>query len=407
MCNVSIVIPTYNRADTIKRAIDSVLAQSYEEFELIVVDDGSTDDTCQIVNEYQDTRVRYIKTEKKHGANYARNIGIQNAVGEYIAFQDSDDFWHRDKLGKQMEIFRLQDDVDIVFSRFVRRLLDGSEEVIPNKNFTQKMLGRDIAHILSRENVASTQTMIVRKKCFEQYGVFDIEMPRLQDWEINVRFAQKARFFCVDEALVDVYESQNSITNAKGNGLRGLALLVKKHTNFFMMHGMLEYHLGILFAMAAEEKKASELAELLGKELFYESIYANARKNLNTKINYAFVKKWVMDESCERRVNNFLAQYFEGNVIIYGVGDIGKLLISKLSNESKKKIKFLIDKNISQSMDYPIKRLKDVNRIDLTGVKCFIVTAIAHMDEIESELQGMAEENIKIVNLQNIINGEY
>ncbi|MCM1251253.1 MAG: glycosyltransferase [Clostridium sp.] len=402
---VSVVIPTYNRANTIKRAIDSVLNQTYKDFELIIVDDGSTDDTAQIVNEYKDSRLRYLVTEKRRGANHARNIGIQNAVGEYIAFQDSDDVWLEDKLEKQMNVFETRNDVDIVFSRFTYILLNGSTGLIPNRNYTQEMLAKDIAHILSRMNVISTQTMIVRKQCFIQYGAFDLEMPRFQDWEINLRFAQGAKFFCVDESLVEVYESESSITNTKGSGLSGLALLVKKYTDFFSIHGRLEDHLNRLFLMAVQENKVSELSDCLGKELFNKSISANAHKNSNLRSNYAFIKKWIMNDEYERKINNFFEQYQAGDIIIYGFGDIGKILLKKLTKKNTTKIKFLIDQNLQPS-DYEIKRLRDVGNSDFTGVKCLIITAINDENEIRKNLQDIVPDNVFVSSLQDIVREE-
>lgn len=408
MCKekVSIIIPTYNRAGIIKRAIDSVLGQTYQDFELIVVDDGSTDDTQRIVDSCEDPRVSYLRNDERHGANHARNIGIQNAKGEYIAFQDSDDVWLEDKLEKQMNVFQMQDGIDIVFSRFTHRLLDGSTKLIPSKNLTQEMLCKDIAQLLSRGNVISTQTMIVRKQCLVQYGLFDIEMPRFQDWEINLRLAEKARFFCVDEPLVEVFESESSITHSARSGLDGLMLIVKKHEKFFRRYGTLENYLARLIPMAVEEKRVKELAECLGNELFNESVYANVHRNKNMRSNYAFVKEWISDDGYTEKVNTFFSQYQQADVIIYGFGDIGKLLLKKLTNENKTKIRFLIDQNILQTSEYEIRRLEDVSKGDVQGVKSIIITAPAHENEIRMNLQNIVSNDI-MISLQDIVNREY
>ena len=104
---VSVIIPTYNRAKLLPRAIKSVLNQTFKDFEVIIVDDGSTDNTEEVINEFQkhNKRIKYIRHEKNKGAAAARNTGIKIAQGEYIAFQDSDDEWLPNKLEKQMEIF--------------------------------------------------------------------------------------------------------------------------------------------------------------------------------------------------------------------------------------------------------------------------------------------------------------
>ena len=99
---ISVVIPCYNRRDRILASVESVLGQSYEALELIVVDDGSTDGSAELFENYTDKRLRFLRYEENRGACYARNYGAERATGEYLAFQDSDDVWHRDKLEKQL-----------------------------------------------------------------------------------------------------------------------------------------------------------------------------------------------------------------------------------------------------------------------------------------------------------------
>ena len=106
---ISVIIPTYNRADFIGRAIESVLDQTYQDFEIIVIDDGSKDNTENIVKSFDDTRITYIRLKDNKGAAVARNTGIGTARGKFIAFQDSDDEWLPQKLAKQMEVFEKVD----------------------------------------------------------------------------------------------------------------------------------------------------------------------------------------------------------------------------------------------------------------------------------------------------------
>ena len=101
---VSIILPTYNRANQLPRAIYSVLNQTYENFELIIVDDASKDDTEAIVSQINDPRISYIKNQHNCGAAGARNVGIKNARYDFIAFQDSDDEWMPEKLAKQLKV---------------------------------------------------------------------------------------------------------------------------------------------------------------------------------------------------------------------------------------------------------------------------------------------------------------
>ncbi|MGC8603005.1 MAG: glycosyltransferase family 2 protein, partial [Desulfomonilaceae bacterium] len=108
MSLVSVIIPTYNRAHLIERAVNSVLEQTYDKLEIIVVDDGSTDNTGNVLSQLQDgdSRVRYIRHETNKGSQSARNTGIRNARGDYVAFLDSDDEWLPYKLEKQIPLFQ-------------------------------------------------------------------------------------------------------------------------------------------------------------------------------------------------------------------------------------------------------------------------------------------------------------
>ncbi|MEJ2610102.1 MAG: glycosyltransferase family 2 protein [Candidatus Thiodiazotropha sp.] len=116
---VSIIIPTYNYAQFIKESIDSVLLQTYRDFELLIIDDGSTDDTEEIVTEIRDSRLKYIKIPNG-GVSVARNKGLELAQGEYIAFLDADDKWHPEKLELQVRIFNEYPEIGLVFTDFLR-----------------------------------------------------------------------------------------------------------------------------------------------------------------------------------------------------------------------------------------------------------------------------------------------
>lgn len=115
---ISIIVPTYNRAQVIARSINSILTQTYENFELLILDDGFTDDTRNIIERFEDERIRYIRLKDNSGASHARNVGIQMVTCEYIAFQDSDDVWLPEKLEKQMQkMVHASEKVGLVYCR--------------------------------------------------------------------------------------------------------------------------------------------------------------------------------------------------------------------------------------------------------------------------------------------------
>ena len=179
---VSVIIPVYNRKKTIKKAIESVLGQTYTDLEVIVVDDCSTDKTIELV-----------KNPENGGACRARNIGIENAKGEYIAFHDSDDIWHADKLEKSMYYLK-KENVDFVFSALNRKeMKSGKEEILPsyNLNMEKDKLGKLLAF-----NCVSTQTILVKRDVCEKCK-FDIDLPRFQDWDFAIQILKSGfSVFC-------------------------------------------------------------------------------------------------------------------------------------------------------------------------------------------------------------------
>ena len=117
---VSVILPTFNRADLLPRSVDSVLEQTFGDFELIIVDDGSTDNTAAIVRDHKDTRIHYIGLAHNRGQAHARNIGIAESQGTLIAFQDSDDTWESGKLAKQVHILDCDAEVAGVYCDLLR-----------------------------------------------------------------------------------------------------------------------------------------------------------------------------------------------------------------------------------------------------------------------------------------------
>lgn len=205
---VSVIIPAFNREKVLKRAIESCLNQTVTDIEVIVIDDGSTDGTKEVVESISDSRVKYIYQENA-GACAARNYGIREASGEYIAFQDSDDAWHSEKLEKQLKVLK-EKNADIVFCGFVKRFISGKERKIPecfeNKFYTQREL--------IYESIVSTQTIIGKAGVIRNV-LFDESMPRMQDYDFIIRASATYKVFGLAEYLVDVYEQTDSITASK------------------------------------------------------------------------------------------------------------------------------------------------------------------------------------------------
>ena len=239
---LSVVIPTHNRAGTIERAIQSVLAQDVESLEVIVVDDASTDGTEQVIKALGDQRIRYIRHDTNRGAPAARNTGIAAANGDLIAFQDSDDEWMPDKLAKQLQLFEAGGSkVDVVYSGF-SRLSPQARVYIPEPWVVHKR--GNILQQLLRGNFISTQTIVLRRECLEKSGLFDEQMPRYQDWDLAIRLAKHYPLHLVDEPLVIVHETAGNISSDDAAGWRALELILEKHHDIFQNNpGILCTHL--------------------------------------------------------------------------------------------------------------------------------------------------------------------
>lgn len=227
---VTVIIPTYNRAATIRRAIDSVLEQSYKNLELIIVDDCSSDDTVQIVHSYCDKRINLICLPQNGGANAARNKGINAAKGEYIAFQDSDDEWLEDKLAIQIDYMnRARKKVCYCQHTLIT---DTKRINIPEHTNQKEIYEEKIVDLLRKMNVISTQTLIIHKEVVEKIGMFDETLKRLQDYEFVIRICQKYDISYVDQALVNVYRLNDCISNNNWALADALKKILIKHTNF-------------------------------------------------------------------------------------------------------------------------------------------------------------------------------
>lgn len=217
---VSIIVPTYNREKTINRAVQSILQQTYKYYEILIVDDGSTDNTKEVIRKIEDDRIRYIRYENNQGVSHARNVGIQEARYDYIAFLDSDDEWFPVKLEHQMQkMLESPDDVGLVFCRMGGFHRESSERyILPPKEYTPEILEGNIFRPLLLHNVIGLPTMIVRRKCLEQSGGGFIESLRcLEDWELILRIAKNWKIGFIDEVLVEVYKTAGSVsTNAIG-----------------------------------------------------------------------------------------------------------------------------------------------------------------------------------------------
>ncbi|NHN30201.1 glycosyltransferase [Paenibacillus agricola] len=194
----SVIIPTYNRDKYIARAIRSVLRQTCEDYEIIVVNDGSTDRTEKIVSTFGD-RVRYVY-QKNLGPSEARNTGIRLARGKFIAFLDSDDLFLPNKLQRNKEFLNTHPDCDFLYSYYYARRGKKNHTIRNVKQFND--LNKFRFHLYKRTFTIRTSTAAIRKTCFDKTGLFNSQYRYSQDWDMWLRLAKTYRGYCQKVPLV-------------------------------------------------------------------------------------------------------------------------------------------------------------------------------------------------------------
>ncbi len=254
---ISVIIPSYNRAELVLRSAKSVLAQTVTDLELIVVDDGSSDDTLKRLKEIDDNRMKVLVHETNKGACAARNTGIRAAVGDYIAFQDSDDEWRPNKLEKQLA-FLESTGGDVCFCKMERH---GYKK--GNARFYPDLPAGDVSYdLLLANSLVSTQVIFAKRKVFEDC-LFDEKVKRRQDYDWVVRAGKNNRFVFTDEVLVDTYYQQDSITGRMfSKSEETYEYLIKKDEDMFEDQPDFKAHLYYQYAISRYINKKSGAKEL-------------------------------------------------------------------------------------------------------------------------------------------------
>jgi glycosyltransferase involved in cell wall biosynthesis len=192
---LSVVIPTYNQASLLPEAIASVRAQQWPNLEIIVVDDGSTDDTKKVLNHLTSDRGLRWFSQNNAGAAAARNRGIEAATGEWIAFLDADDLWLPAKLAIQFEQLETHR-ADFSFTDSRLRFANGHESELRCPIFEQPLF-----HQLLTGNLFGTPTVVLRKSCFKKVGLFDEQLSTGEDWDMWLRLASTFTHVWVQQPL--------------------------------------------------------------------------------------------------------------------------------------------------------------------------------------------------------------
>jgi len=246
MKKVSVVIPTYNRSKELLKSIKTVLDQSYKgKIEIIIIDDSKesqqktiNEKFSEIIKDSENRIIIYIHKAKKEGSPAARNIGIKEAKGEYIAFLDDDDEWLSEKIEKQVEIMEKYKDVGLVIcysidKRFGRERVSRPTEIITHET------------VLKAFNLSSSSAYLVRKDALKKTNGFDISLPSAQEYDLAIRLSEHYKVRCVPDMLMIQNETKGQISENWNRKIKGLIAIYHKHSKKYssinFIDGMLNH----------------------------------------------------------------------------------------------------------------------------------------------------------------------
>ena len=229
---VSVVIPTYNRAERLKRALESVFNQTFTDFEIIVVDDGSQDNTEEVIKNMQNPRIRFIKHPRNLGVSAARNTGIKAATGKFIAFLDSDDIWRERKLEKQItKMFSDKSSLCYTSVAFVKE--NGTPVRIQKASYS----GYIFPLLLKKNIIGTASSVMVKRETFKKVGLFRTKMNYREDYEMWLRIARTEKISAINEALtIQIVHSSERLSKNIANRIDGFKTIISEFYIDFSKH---------------------------------------------------------------------------------------------------------------------------------------------------------------------------
>ncbi len=266
MPEVTVIIPTYNRAETLCLAIKSVLNQTFQDFEILVVDDASKDHTKEAVSRFKDKRIKYIRHETNKKEAGTRNTGVRNSNGRYIAFLDDDDEWLSEKLEKQ--VYLLEHGPSLVGGIYTGSFqIDRASgktltQIIPTKR------GDIFRDMLSRNYIGTPSVVLLKKECFEKVGLFDESILFGPDYDMWLRISKEFHFEYIRDPLTKYYVHDNRLSTNYEIMIRGSESLIEKYGQLFASdsksYSFRYFALGALYCYNGDVTK--------GRKAFFKAI---------------------------------------------------------------------------------------------------------------------------------------
>lgn len=275
---VSVIIPLYNCEEFAAEAIESVLAQTYQNFEIIVINDGSTDRSADAVKRYLD-RIVY-REQKNSGSAVARNEGIKLAKGELIAFLDADDLWLPDRLESQVPHFETHPETGLAHADRILFDSETNEEFPDDNDAALKAKTGNILPELFQYNFIATQTVMIRRECFEDVGLFDPEFRAAQDYNMWLRICKKYAVHYMPKVVARYRIHEGQISWRFDVSYESERRVIEK---------FIEQNPGMEFLKTfSVEARLADLYYRFGHDCFHSRNFEKARETLSKSLNY----KW-------------------------------------------------------------------------------------------------------------------
>lgn len=290
---VSVVIPTHFRSDRLKKAIESVRNQTWTNLEIIIVSDGYDLATEHLVHEVkqQDERVKFFSYKQSHGGNHARNLGIENSTGQYIAFLDDDDVWYPSKIELQLKLFQKNTKIGLV----------GCGIQVINKTINKKYTtvfeykGNQSKKILFQNIIGSTSCVMLKREVLEECGYFDEKMPARQDYDLWIRICQKYEIDCVRSVQLDYYVYENTgkgqqVSKSLDKYIQAHQILMDKYKDLYQHLTPKEYSQLIVCRCNSIAIRAHEVGNSVESRKY---AYKAFRENPNVKSLFYCLFSWI------------------------------------------------------------------------------------------------------------------
>lgn len=420
---ISVVVPTYNRAGTIKRCLKSVLAQTYLPYEIVVADDGSTDNTLEIIGNINSNLIN-VYSQENRGAQAARNLGIRMSKGNYIAFLDSDDEWVNNKLEIQVEILKNNPDSVIYTDMYMNDDKTGRME----RCKANVGSGNIYKHLLITPG-PTFPGILAPKKALEKVGLLDENVPSFQEWDCSLSLARNYHFIYIDSPLFiwHVYPGDR-ISNSKKKEIEGYIYQLKKYSTqigeYYGAKEVFERANRIILKYAgyvsrnildledidlfedifplwfSYGKKANMIPENANREKSITLLFAEQNRNVEREKIKKNILLSLIDivKKGENRIAENIKKYNAKKIAIYGMDNIGIEVRQEFLREGVD-VEYCIDKRgrITEKGDFKVYYPDEIeDTIDL-----IVVVPVYFFKEIECALK--VNFDCPIISIESLI----